>query len=154
MKVSSNVDKAEALYVKKMVQKCVRLLRKKEYELDLPTDAPDKAVEVLSIRKVTNGRSTAGAYEINLNLIQWEKTRFVEYSSFADDKVIGTRTVKNREQYLAILIAHEVAHHVQYRYAYRVKRFADNHRKPHGDCFLAIYRYLRRDLINPMLENE
>lgn len=152
MKYTSGVTKEEAEFVKKMVLKCVRLLRKKEYELNLPTNAPDLAVDCLSIRRVTNGRSFAGAHIISINLIQYEKFRFVEYDSYAADKVIGTRMVKSREEYFMIKIAHEVAHHIQYRYAPYVKRYQSNWSKPHGDCFKAIYRYLRKDLINPLLE--
>ena len=51
-------------------------------------------------------------------------------------------------------VSHEVAHHVQFARAKYVKRFKTTYRKPHGDCFKAIYRYLRRDLVNPIIDKD
>jgi len=56
------------------------------------------------------------------------------------------------DESLWMTVAHEVAHHIQRAHCPRIKRFAKNHRKPHGDCFKTIYRYLRKDFINPMLD--
>lgn len=75
-------------------------------------------------------------------------TFICQYANFADDPIIGNIKVNNFSEHLMIMVAHEVSHHVQYKYAPKVKRFKDNYRKPHGDCFKMIYRYLRRDLIN------
>jgi len=52
------------------------------------------------------------------------------------------------KNHLLIIVAHEMAHYVQYRYAYRIPRFKGKWQKPHGDAFRTIYRYLRQDLVN------
>lgn len=72
--------------------------------------------------------------------------------SFANDPTIGSRPISSDADYYMLITAHEVAHHIQHAYGPKIARFRLNYRKPHGDCFKAIYRYLRRDLINPSLE--
>jgi len=150
--------------VERMVRKCMNVLKKKEYELDLTKAHVDRAVKLTKVvdRKWSMSGNRAGANSININLSYWQYRKDwdnkdkqfnkIEYANYSKDKVIGSRPVKNMEEALWISVAHEVAHHVQYAQCPRIKRFRKNYRKPHGDCFKTIYRYLRKDFINPMLD--
>jgi hypothetical protein len=132
---------------------CMKMLRRKEYELDLPPDALVRARKAMKFHRRQGGRSSGGANKINICLNGWQRgnTTFKEYASFADDQIIGSRPMTSDADYYILITAHEVAHHIQYAYCQRISRYRLTYRKPHGDCFKAIYRYLRRDLINPML---
>ena len=144
--------------VERMVRKCMNVLKKKEYELDLTKADVDRAVKVTRLvdKEWCNGATYGGRNVIQINLSYWQhsdKPHYErEYKAYDADKVIGGRQVKNLEESLWMTVAHEVAHHIQRAYCPRIKRFAKNHRKPHGDCFKTIYRYLRKDFINPMLD--
>ena len=154
----------EVNLVKSMVRKCMNVLKKKEYELDLCKSDVNRAVEVTRVvdKKWCNGATYGGRNVIQINLSYWQYRRDwdkkdqqfnkIEYASYSKDKVIGTRPVKNMEEAIWISVAHEVAHHVQHSHCPRLKRFRGKHQKSHGDCFKQIYRYLRRDFINPMLD--
>lgn len=148
------VTAAEKAQVKKLVKMCIRLLKKKQYELDLPKNAAEIALDVLEVKKRLNTPSRAGANLIRINLEYWQMDNPIatEYAAFNDDPVIGQIEVTDRDDQLLVMVAHEVAHHIQFRHCPKVARFKANYRKPHGDCFKAIYRYLRRDLVNPMIE--
>jgi len=148
------VTATEKAQVKRLIKMCIRHLKKKQYELDLPKNAADIALDVLEVKKRINTPSRAGADLIRINLEYWQMDNPVatEYAAFNDDPVIGKIDVTDRDDQLLVMVAHEVAHHIQYRYCPNVARFKANYRKPHGDCFKTIYRYLRRDLVNPMIE--
>ena len=79
-----------------------------------------------------------------------------EYKSFNEDPVIGKHEVQNFEHCVWLQVAHEVSHHVQYAICPHIKRFSrrgsKSYFKPHGDGFKAIYRYLRKDFINPLID--
>ena len=153
MKKKSNVSTSDYRMIEQMVKKCMRLLRKKEYELDLPTKCPDIAARVLSVRSTPGYRSRAGAHVIQINLAYFD-TMFHEYKSFKDHPTIGSIKCNDWEDVMMTLVAHEVSHHVQFKYCWKVDRFQRNYDKPHGDCFKAIYGYLRRDLVNPMIKEK
>lgn len=153
MKKNSNVTTAEYRKIEQMVKRCMRLLRKKEYELELPTNCPDIAAKVLEVRKTMGYRSRAGAHVIKIN-IAYPYLTFHEYKAFKDHPTIGSIQCNDWEDVMQVLVAHEVSHHVQYRYCWRVKRFRQNYVKPHGECFKQIYSYLRRDLVNPMIKEK
>lgn len=152
--IVGKVEKTEAKEVEQLVKKCVRLLRKKEYELNLPTNSPDVAAKVLTVKRRKNSPSKAGAHTIVINLGYWQfgNEYHTEYKSFRDDPTIGKIKVNDDKDHLMIMVAHEVAHHIQFRYAKNVQRFKSTYRKPHGECFKAIYRYLRQDLVNPYVK--
>ena len=151
---------ADKNLIKKMVRKCIRLLHKKEYELNLPKDATDIALKRLSIvDKNVNGATYASCNIIQINLSYWQHCKGYphyegEYKSYDADPIIGGVTVNSLEEALWVTVAHEVSHYIQDRYCPRIKRFKHTYSKPHGDCFKAIYRYLRRDLVNPILKGE
>ena len=144
--------------IKRMVRRCMNVLKKKEYELDLCKSDVNRAVEVTRFvnKKWCNGATYGGRNVIQINLSYWQHSDEPhyerEYASFDADKVIGGRQVKNLEESIWMTVAHEVAHHVQRSHCPGIKRFRGKHQKSHGDCFKQIYRYLRRDFINPMLD--
>ena len=128
--IGKNVTKAEADDVKKLVQKCIRLLRKKEYELNLPKDAIEKALAVLDVKRTNRGDSCyGGSYNIIINLSYWQfgnKTH-TEYKSFNDHPTIGEIVVSDHHDHLMMIVSHEVAHHIQYRYGPRIRRYNTNY---------------------------
>jgi hypothetical protein len=77
--------------------------------------------------------------------------KHVEYKSFNNHPIIGEIECSEPFDHLMVSVAHEVAHYVQYMYAPKVRRFKDNYRKAHGKAFKDIYGYLRRDLVNPII---
>lgn len=148
--------------VEKMVRRILRHLRKKEYELNLPKNAADVAVEALCVIDEPMARSVAGAALIMINVGGWNLKfgQFSEYKRYAADPVIGSLKKVSPDHALMALVAHEVSHHIQFRYArsvhmnsYERRRFAD-WTKPHGQTFQDIYRMIRRDLINPMISQK
>ena len=145
--------------IKRMVRRCMNVLKKKEYELDLRKFDVDRAVN--KTRVVSKPNRTASYYDpnwfvIQINLNPWpncDRSHYKpEYKSYDKDPVIGGRQIETLEQSLWLTVAHEVSHYVQYRHCPRIKRFRGKYQKSHGDCFKQIYRYLRRDFINPMLD--
>ncbi len=155
-KVTKNITNKEAKQVEEIVKKCIRLLRKKQYELDLPKNAMEIALDVLEVKKVLNSPSRAGARLIRINLGYWQVGNHVhtEYKAFDNHPTIGRIRVTEDVDHLLISVSHEVAHFIQYRYAPRVSRFRGQYKKPHGKCFRDIYMYLRRDLVNPIIKDK
>lgn len=166
--IGKHVNRADARDVSKKVKRCIRQLRLKQYELDLPADAGTSALRYLKVRDTPGIRSRAGASNITINLGSWQVPRlegeqrgnrfWTEYKRFNNDPTIGSIRISDADDALWCLVAHEVSHHVQYRYCPRVARFrrggSKPYDKPHGYCFQDVYRYLRQDLINPMIENK
>ena len=154
MKYTSNVTKEDAKTIEEMVKQCLRLLRKKEYELYLPkkTLIPD-AIDCLSIRNTPGVVSRAGRNTIKINIGSWQvgNTHYQEYKAFATHPTIGSIKTNSKYDSWFVIVAHEMSHYIQYTYAPNVIRFMDSYAKPHGNCFKAIYTYLRRDLVNPVL---
>ena len=150
---------AHSNIIKKMVRKCMNHLKKKDYELNLTSKDVDRAVAVTKIINSTRaGATKAGADRILINLSYWqhldEKHYHKEYKSYGNDEQIGHRLCLNLNHAYLMSVSHEVAHHVQFARAKYIKRFKTTYRKPHGDCFKAIYRYLRRDLVNPIIDKD
>jgi len=150
--------------IKKMVRKCMNHLKKKEYELNITTADVDKAVDVTRIvNKSANatyvkaGRNnTVSAMQFNLSYYQHidEEHYQREYKNFDSDPQIGGRKCLNLNHAFLMTVSHEVSHLVQRIKAPKIKRFAKTHSKSHGDCFKSIYRYLRRDLVNPIIDKD
>lgn len=140
--------------VEDMVKLCIRHLRKKEYELNLPRSAASDAVKDLHVYKRKNGLSNAGFRCININVLNWQfgNRAWSEYSAFDNDPVIGKIEVNDNSDILLCLVAHEVSHYVQYTFRNWLPEYLKkDYRKPHGKTFQKIYRYLRRDLVNPLI---
>lgn len=152
--------------IDKMITKCINHLRKKEYELNIPklTYNIDKKVKpsqyALQCLKVYDdrSRSCAGRSLIQIGLCSSDlskgKFKWKEYKSFNNDPTIGEIFTISPYQRLWLLVAHEVSHHVQYKYCPSVQRFKKTYKKGHGICFKTVYKYLRRDLINPMIKEQ
>ena len=109
-------DKAKI--VEDMVKLCVRHLRKKKYELNLPKSAVKNAVNRLHVYKRRNGRSWAGRNKLAINVLCWQfgNSVWTEYKRFNDDPVIGRIEVTDNKDILLCLVAHEVSHFIQYTY--------------------------------------
>lgn len=76
--------------------------------------------------------------------------RFNEYSSYKDDKVIGSVYTTSLSQLILLSTGHEVAHACQ--------RFVDKFRglgrtPPHGELFMTIYKDIRLEA-NKLLPNQ
>jgi hypothetical protein len=149
--------------IKKMVRKCMNHLKKKEYELNITTADVDKAVRLTRIvNKSSNATyvhhfgTRVTAIQINLSYYQHvnEEHYHREYKSFDNDPHIGGKKCLNLDHAYLMSVSHEVSHFIQFNNAPRVKRFAKNYKKSHGDCFKAVYRYLRRDLVNPIIDKD
>ena len=143
--------------VEDMVKLCLRHLRKKKYELDLPKSAIDDAIKHLHVYKRKNGTSNAGFRCININVLNWQfgNKAWNEYNSFNDDPVIGRIEVNDNKDILLCLVAHEVSHYVQYTFRNWFPEYLQKEsHKPHGRTFQKIYRYLSADLVNPMIESK
>ena len=144
-----SITSEEAMLIESYAKKCMKLLMKKEYELDIPRGAQHRIP--ITIRKRKKSPSRGGSTGIDINLGYWQIGNQVhtEYKAFNEDNTIGKIECGGIiENHLLITVAHEIAHYVQYRYAYRIPRFKGKWQKPHGDAFRTIYRYLRRDLVN------
>lgn len=160
MKVAASVTKDEAKKVERMVHKCLRLLARKDYYLGFDYTAAKKhASYCLRVFRRTNGRSNAGANNISINMSCWQfgNNAWKEYARLNNDPTIGSIRVGSDDDILMILVAHEVAHYVQRRYvpslrtARHVRALDD---KPHGERFKYVYRILRRDLVNPAINEK
>lgn len=154
---TTKVTTAERKLIERLVRKCMNELKKKKYELNITAADVDYAVSanVLDVKR-RRGTSHAGANTISINLDYWQvhdgKSRHKEYDSYDKDPVIGGAMTYTIEDNWLMSVAHEVAHHVQYRHCPRVTRFKSSYRKPHGDCFKWVYRQLRMAIVNPALE--
>tara|TARA_R110001583_G_scaffold191795_1_gene357560 strand:- start:45 stop:857 length:813 start_codon:yes stop_codon:yes gene_type:complete len=146
--------------VEKMVRACMNQLKKKEYELGITKADVDAAVRVLQVIDKNGVPGGGGGAIIKINMSYWQHSNephtFTEYESYNEDPVIGKHEVQNFEHCVWLQVAHEVSHHVQYAICPHIKRFSrrgsKSYLKPHGDGFKTIYRFLRRDFINPLID--
>lgn len=76
--------------------------------------------------------------------------RFHEYPSFDADKYIGGFYTKNPYDKLDAILAHEVAHAVQF-FSYTK---TGTKCKPHGPVFKHYYKLLRQEFVNPRLPDQ
>lgn len=140
--------------VVKMAARCMRELSKKGYELPALT----RSIEVRT--KKSGQASYGGRRGICIDVGDFIRgSKFVwEYAAIRNDAVIGrVRDAGSAENMLFALVAHEVAHHVQRAYAMRMAyecgkpEWEAMMRKPHGKGWQMIYRWLRRELVNPAI---
>ena len=156
-----NVTTAERNLVIKWTKRCLRELAKKEHELvDFhlrPQTAASLQATLMVNVKARNQRSNGGGNQITIDVRDaWCRGRngwFGEYKAYASDPVIGDIAISDQEQGIAIIVAHEVAHHVQYRYGPYTRWLKKSYRKPHGRGFQDIYRILRSKVVNPFIED-
>ncbi len=159
--VSQDIQYHEAV-IFEMVADCTKLLMQAKYELGVPRDAVSKAFKAVRIynnRRHYCGRASKSLIQFNLQGVtefQNSSGLFDEYKAYGSDPVIGDITTPTHWDWLLVLVAHEVAHHIQYAYCVQRGRGkkgtqfgkGDELNKPHGRIFKTIYRYLRRDLVN------
>ena len=140
---SKFVTPAEHKLVVKLARKCIRELSKRKYELP-PLDR-----YLIVATKAKGQRSYGGSGRISIDITDYRAgaVHQSEYDGYRNEPLIGNFHGTTKEQALLCKIAHEVAHHVQHRYAPFVSRF-DDYKKPHGRTFKTIYRYLRVALLN------
>lgn len=146
---SDNVTKAEAKMVRKMADLCLRELAKAEHEI--PATYTEMKRECHVHVKHRGQCSNGGAKGITIDLWSLRKGRswMNEYPAYSDDPVIGDMECGDVENRLLCVVAHEVAHHVQYQWGPRTRWLKAKYRKPHGEGFRDIYRILRSRLVNP-----
>lgn len=162
MKIAASVTKAEARKVEKMAHRCLRLLSKKDYYLNFDyKEAKTRISYYMHVFRRRDGRSRAGKNHMAINLSNWQigngKNYWTEYASFNNDPTIGQIGCTDDDDKLFILVAHEVAHFVQCTYIPSMKtarhvRALDT--KSHGERFKYVYRILRRDLVNPSINDK
>jgi hypothetical protein len=145
--------------VRAAVKRCMKHLMKKQYELNLPKSAPENALRCLKVYTRTDGRSWAGHNLLKINTKCWQfgTKEWSEYNRVAKTPVIGNIQVVDDEDILMCLVAHEISHFVQFTYRNWFPEYLKKKQKKdrgHGECFQTIYRYLRADLVNPMIESK
>lgn len=154
------ITAAEKAKVVACIKKCFRELAKKKHELKDRQGNPVTATQMwndLPEIKIGNYKvSRAGASRIIIGLhCHWFLgNKVTEYRSFSKDPVIGDAQLQSFDDTLLCLVAHEVSHHIQYRYGPSTGWLRSIYRKPHGDGFKAIYAILRGSLVNPLSELE
>lgn len=82
--------------------------------------------------------------------VEGEIYRFYEYASFDADRIIGGFYSRRPYDKLEVLIAHEVAHAIQF-FAYKKLNTSC---KPHGRMFKDYYAMLRQKFINVKLPEQ
>tara|TARA_Y100000114_G_C11705446_1_gene300690 strand:- start:300 stop:977 length:678 start_codon:yes stop_codon:yes gene_type:complete len=115
------------------------------------TQGPMDKPFVLTLR--SNGqRSNAGAKSVTIDVQRYQNRGPVmfEYKSYEHDPIIGGFYHPDPEISLLALVAHEMAHHIQFAYCQPHMRETRPYirLKPHGDEFKTIYRLLREKLVN------
>jgi len=159
---------------KQMVADCIHCLANPLYELGIQSRNAAVSHALDSLKILHNSRSREGcanAKVIQINLAKVTKyavrrkfktedgivSGFDEYRAYHKDPVIGDVPNTDHWDYLFLLVAHEVAHHIQYKYGVhrgfgkKGTQFSGVRNRPHGEIFQKIYRYLRRDLVNRQL---
>ena len=101
----------------KWVQRCLREITRKDYEL--PVDYGETRNHLIFTVKRAGHRSSACAKGITIDISACAKSSstLLEYPVFEHGPVIGSTNVILPELVLAGTISHEVSHFVQYRYS-------------------------------------
>jgi hypothetical protein len=140
--------------VVKMAARCMRELSKKDYEL------PELTGSIIVRTKKSSQRSNGGRHGICIEVARYMAGEdcIYEYAAIRSDAVIGSvANAGSAENALFSVVAHEVAHHVQRAYAMRMAyecgkpEWEAMMQKPHGKGWQMIYRWLRRELVNPAI---
>ena len=153
---TKSVDPADLALVVKYADLCLKELCKSEHELTGKKLSIVQARKNLKIKVRDSGQlSRGGKYGITIDIgnttsrLAWSG-HIHEYKAFAKDPVIGSFPCKSPEKAIAWVVAHEIAHHAQYRYGPSTRWLWKTYHKPHGHGFQAIYRILRSRIVNPM----
>ena len=153
-KRGKNVTTEDRALVLKMVKSCMKELNKKKHEIGFVKQ--NSFWKPLDVRiKKKRQRSYGGESYISIDIAQYhEGNRLLnEYSAYRLDPVIGERNrAATPESVLLAIVAHEVAHHVQYAYGPHTRMYKAIFKKPHGEAFQDIYRILRSTIVNKQLD--
>ena len=109
-----------------------------------------------SARRCSSGGIYKDGPGVNISMywavpsVEGETYRFREYASFDSDKIIGGFYSQRPYDKLEVIIAHEVAHAVQF-FAYKK---LDIRCKPHGPVFKKYYAMLREVFVNNKLPKQ
>jgi hypothetical protein len=152
---AKTVTTLERNIVLKMIKQCMTELNRPKHEIAQSGTKFSKPFD-LEIRDQSSGNSGHANEEcimINIHNFKKGNTRLWEYAAYISDPVIGGREEgATPESVLLALVAHEVAHHVQYAYAPMSRVYKKSYRKAHGHGFQDIYRILRANVVNPKLD--
>lgn len=106
--------------------------------------APRVRISFHPKRRISRGGLSGLSFGLNHWMRHGELT-FSEYASYRQDPEIGA--IKGPWQTIVkVIVAHELAHWAQYSGAVR-RPSGPDYRKPHGDGFQDIYRFLRRKVL-------
>jgi hypothetical protein len=130
---------------------------------------PEKKVKIVITFEPRNGTSYGGLNELkqpgielagNLCLNYYPPKVFNEYSHYKEDKIIGSVVTKTWQQYMDLLIAHELSHVFEMLYwvgcvdpkklklPENPEFFYDRLYKDHGEFFQEIYKIFRTEFCN------
>jgi len=157
---SKKVSAKDREIVLKYVDLCLKEICKKEHEINTVFRSPIKIQAARKNLLVTIRssfvRSRGGRDEIIIDVADGRAAasfrKVHEYKAFSKDPVIGSFSTRSKEKGIAWIVAHEMAHHIQYRYGPWTRWLKKNYRKPHGEGFQAIYRILRSRIVNKIPE--
>ena len=148
---------SEEKLIEQMVRRCMNHLKCKDYELGIKKHHVREAVSCTKV--VNKGWCSVATYGgkdvIQINLAYWQHGKsgwHKEYDAFDKCHVIGGRYTQSLEEDLWMSVAHEVAHHVQYKFGPRCRWLKKTWRKPHGQGFKEVYTILRSKIVNPILD--
>ena len=154
-KRGKNVTVADRVMVLKMVKRCMTELNKPKHEIGfLRQKSFWKPLEVRIKKKSQRSYAMKDSW-ISIDVSGYHKgdRHLLEYAAYKSDPVIGERKeAATPESVLFGIVAHEVAHHVQFAYGPYTRMYKGNYDKPHGHCFQDIYRILRATLVNLELD--
>jgi len=151
---ADNVTTAEKNLVVKYTKICLREMAKKEHELGR---SYQELLNGISVKVKHRGQcSNGGSWRICIDVcyLRRKTTTLTEYRAYHKDPVIGRVEDITPELVLLGVVAHEVAHHIQYRCGPRTRWLKGKYKKPHGEGFQAIYRILRSRVVNPLIQEE
>ena len=155
-KRGKNVTVEDRVLVLKMVKQCMTELNKQKHEIGFDVQKSFWKPLHVDIKKKSQ-KSYGSESRISIDVSEYHKGgRWLnEYAAYRSDPVIGERTqAATPESVLFGVVAHEVAHHVQYAYGPYTRMYKSTCKKSHGDAFQDIYRILRSTLVNPQLDAE
>ena len=155
-KRGKNVTVEDRVLVLKMVKQCMTELNKQKHEIGFDVQKSFWKPLHVDIKKKSQ-KSYGSESRISIDVSEYHKGgRWLnEYAAYRSDPVIGERTqAATPESVLFGVVAHEVAHHVQYAYGPHTRMYKSTCKKSHGDAFQDIYRILRSTLVNPQLDAE
>ena len=158
---ASNVPAHYVDLIYQQVDMCLREITKKEHELILRVGDESIPVSYKTARhqcrvRVTNKghRASGGIRGVTIDIANHNfPYAFVsEYKRIANDPVIGSTDTIGPQLTLFAVVAHEVAHHIQRRYAWMTRIYKNGDFKPHGQVWQDVYRILRSRVVNPRID--